>query len=160
MAAVEILATGPAFADMLILECTVTGQVTDSSLLEPPRDGDAQGTKLEPATVQVEIESVGKTLFIEIDGPDRYSLTETSAPAPNKRIEKAGMTVESIAFDTTADVALGSQSTQILINRNTGSIAVLRTRIKPKIDMEQIDFNGTCKKVDHKVPKFQRRRIV
>jgi hypothetical protein len=83
-----LVATSPAFSKTLVLERKVTGDVSIVRSDGRPHDPD---TRLDPATLQVEVEEIGKTLNIEIDGPPDYELHISSVPTEKNKVEAASV---------------------------------------------------------------------
>jgi hypothetical protein len=148
-----ILAATPALSKTLLLECTVTGEV--SSLTTSGGRTSTSEDKLDPATIEVQVEAVGKLLFIGIDGPADYRMALTSQPSDE--IKVMGILASESAF------ALNTQDTSdpkslmagnILVNRKTGAITVTKYFSIGVTYFRNVSYSGSCHKLSRTTNRF------
>jgi hypothetical protein len=147
-----MLAANGALGKTLLLECTVTGEVSNFQF--DGRHGPSE-TKLDPATIQVQVEESGKVLFIGIDGPADYRLGLTSAPSNGIKVMwvMASENVFGLNTQDTSDpksLMVGN----ISINRKTGAITVTKYFSMGTDYFKNTSYSGMCHKIDRTIKKF------
>jgi hypothetical protein len=150
-----LLATNPAFSKTLILECAVTGQVSITHA-RADAPADPPDTKLDPATLQVEVAEVGTTLSVEIDGPSEYELLITSVPSEDNKVKAALASADSYVLNAIKSYGNFTIESSVIINRKSGAFSVLKTLVGPADDRyyKQTSYSGTCNKTNRTTNKF------
>jgi hypothetical protein len=147
-----ILVAGPALSKTLLLQCTVAGGESVINLAAG-HSGAAEG-KLNPATIEVQIEAIGTFLFIGIDGPDDYRMALTSTPSDQNKVMGVLATENAFSLNT-QDISdpKSSMTGNILINRMTGAIVVTKYFSVGNY-YRNISYSGTCHKLSRTTNKF------
>jgi hypothetical protein len=147
-----ILAANPALSKTLLLECKVTGEASVIDLAGSR--GSVSESKLDPATITVQVEESGKLLFIGIDGPADYRLGLTSVPGVGIKVMSVTASENTFALNTQDTSDPKSEMTgNIWINRKTGAIIV--TKYFSVGDYyRNISYSGSCQKLSRTTNKF------
>lgn len=143
----------PVFGKTLLLECAVSGEVSLVHSSEYASKTDGPPTKLDAASIQIQIDDTDKALFIEIDGPSAYAVTLSSVPRANTTVITAKSNADSYSLITKRQTDPVSYEDNVFINRKSGAIMVRKTSVNPSY-REETTYNGTCNKVNRSTDKF------
>lgn len=148
-----LTATSPAFSKTLLLECAVTGNVSVMRADGGPHDPDKT---LDPATLQIEVDEIGKTLKIDIDGPSDYELLVTSVPSEKNKVEAASVNADSYVLSTVKAFDSFTLDASVIIKRKTGAFSVKKNFVFTGAvrHYRLISYSGTCNKVSRTTNKF------
>jgi len=146
-----IFAAYPVLSKTLLLECTVTGEISKINLAARRTDTN----KLDAATIEVQVEESGKFLLIGIDGPPDYRVTLTSVPGDGNKV-LAATAAENVFALNTQDTSDPNSSTtgNILINRKTGAIIVTKDFSIGTDLFTNTSYSGMCQKINRTTNKF------